>query len=395
MDPYAKKRLYISAIAICLTLALIFGRNWCPIIEFANLKIYDIFARLQYCIKKPPPSIENIVIVGIGDETAGKMPYRWPYPRSVFAGVISNLTRAEARVIAFDFVFLGKSEEKDDLALGMALENNKKVMLANSFDTNGSIGIKSIPDLSGKALSGIVTKIQDMDGKIRRALTYLVNNKIPPKSFLSWEMAILNLSGDMAISSAGEDKGHLLLKDGKSKKWFLPVDPHDRSFIINFQAKTRDFCNIELYDIYKGSFDPVFVKDKIVLIGFTSPVLGDIHNTAIGYMPGITLNANALLTFLSHNFISKVPAPIEEILIFLGVILAMAAFFVSKIVDMPSIPFIVVGAEVVLFIAASYMLFMTGYIWDYFTFPFATMAIPFLSRMIYSWIWLRRRFYWT
>lgn len=385
------KYIQVLIIGLLLTGAFLFLVTYLPPAKFIHFKIYDVLNKIEYMLQKPPAEAKDITIVRIDNETVSKMPYRWPYPRSVFADVIKNLTAAHAKVIAFDFVFLGKSEESEDKLLEQAIAGNDKVILACTIDENGSLNIHSISSLSGTAPSGIVTKLQDMDGIIRRNLTYLISEEIPPRGFLSWEMAIMKSIEGLTPALVKGNDNYISATNDKSEKWMIPVDPYNKSFLINFRAHTGDFTHLSFYSAYKGTFNPSLVKDKMVLIGFVTPLLGDIHNTPIGWMPGITLNANSLLTLYTRSFVYNVPARIGQLLTMLCVALSIMALllFEAKIAAM------FIGSEIIIFFTTSYILLTLNYTWDYFAFPFSISLFPYLSKKIYLWIWQRKKFYWT
>ena len=386
-----KKSVRILVTGILLTVIFLSVENYLFPAKFIHLKIYDLLSASGYKLRNPPREIKDIVIVGIDNETVGKMPHRWPYPRSIFANVIKNLAAAQAKVVAFDFVFLGKSEEAEDEMLAAALANNNKIVLASTIDENGSLNIHSLPRLSANVPCGIVTKLEDSDGAIRRNLTYLINNEIPPKGFLSWEMAILKAVDGLNVTPVKGNESYLSIKDDKNEKRMIPVDPYDKSFIINFRAHTGDFRRLSLYNVYKGDFDPGVVRNKIVLIGFVSSLLGDVHNTPIGWMPGVILNANALLTLYSRNFITTLHPWIIRLLTVAGVIISISAMLFLDI----STTVILTASEIAVFFIISYAALTLGYTWDYFAFPFSVAVFPAVSKKIYNWIWQRKKFYWT
>lgn len=387
-----KKHARIIIIGFLLTAVFLLFQDHIKPARFIDLKIYDVLTRIKHQLKRPPRAIDDIVIIAIDNSTVSRMPHRWPYPRSVFANVIKNLMTAEAKVIAFDFLFLGKSENlEEDQALASALEGNNKVILAATIDERGALNIRSTPILSQKVPSGIVTKLQDPDGIIRHSMTYFVNDEVPPKAFLAWEMVILKTADGLSIEPVRGDESLLSVMNDDREKWLIPVDPRAKSFFINFRANTDDFKHISLYDAYKGDFEPSMVKDKIVMIGFVSSLLGDVHNTALGWMPGVILNANSFLTLYAHDFISDAPPGIERLLTILGVIFSLMVVLFLDI----KIAALIIAAEILVFYLASYALLTMGYVWDYFVFPFCVGLFPFLSRHIYSLVWQRKKFYWT
>ncbi len=387
-----KKHVRIFIVALLLTAVFLLFQDHIKPAKFIDLKIYDMLTRIKHQLNRPPRAIDDIVVIAIDNSTVSKMPHRWPYPRTVFASLINNLMAAEAKVIAFDFLFLGKSDHpEEDRILAASLENNKKVILASSIDEDGSLSIRSAPVVSKNVPSGIVSKLRDSDGIIRQGLTYLVNNEVPPKAFLAWEMVILKTVKGLIIEPVRGDESLISIKNDNHEKWLIPVDPQNKSFIINFRANTADFKRISLYDAYKGNFEPSMVKDKIVMIGFVSSLLGDVHNTALGWMPGVILNANSFLTLYAHDFISDSPPGIEGLLTILGVIFSLMAVLFLDIKTAA----LVIAAEIFVFYLASYVLLTMGYVWSYFAFPFCVGLFPFLSKKIYSLVWQRKKFYWT
>ena len=127
-----------------------------------------------------------------------------------------------------------------------------------------------------------------------------------------------------------------------------------------------------------GDFKPEAVKGKIVLIGLGSSIFQDLHNTPIGWLPGITLNANAFLTLYRRDFLHKVPRPIELIVLVLGVILSAILVSIFNLQK----PFIFIGLVISLFAVLSYFLLVHGYIWNYSFFPIAMLLCPVLAKKI-------------
>ena len=96
---------------------------------------------------------DDIVVVGIGDETIQELGLRPPFRRSVHAEAIRNLTAAGAKVIAYDIQFsepttpfdesqaARDAAEADDLALLDAMAASKRVVLGDSEVENGEPSI--------------------------------------------------------------------------------------------------------------------------------------------------------------------------------------------------------------------------------------------------------------
>lgn len=382
-----KQSICILFMSLLLAVVTFYFIASLPFINIIYQKSYDVLFKIEYKLRPPPLAINDILLVTIDNDTLKNMPQAWPYPRSDFAKVIENLKKAGAKVIGIDFVFLGKSTIQDDELLRTALGDDNKVILASAIDESGALNLDSLSGISSEIPRAIITKLQDSDGIIRKNLIYLVSKKEPHKGFLSWEMQILKSAKSIDLSSLISSGSYVSFKNNAGEKWTIPVDPKTRSFLIHFCAHTIDFKRLSFYQVLKGNFDPTLVKDKIVLVGFLSSLLGDLHNTPLGFLPGITLNANAFLTLYTHDFIKNVPKFIELFILIIGVILS--TIFTLSLSTKKAL--LLIMGEIFFFLVISYVLFTQSYIWNYSLFPFTVVVCPFLNKKLYSLFVPRRR----
>ncbi len=345
-------------------------------IEFLNLKIYDRLLRLEYRLSGPPPT-GDILLVLIDNDTLKNIPERWPYSRRTIAEVIERLKGAGAKTIGFDFIFYGRSTPGEDDRLKKALEAGPHpIVLGATLDDEGNQEASNLPEIRNGVLSGLVTKIQDSDGVIRKNITYLVSGQNARRGALSWEMQILRSVGGVDVSSLSSKGDHVFFKTLKGEERDVPVDPDTQSFLIHYRAHSEDFKRLSFYRVWKGDFDPGRVKGKIVLVGLMSLKFQDVHRTPIGWLPGITLNANALLTLTSRDFLRKVPAALEG-LFNMGLVTAAAFFsiFLTRGKSKALVIFLISA-----FVALSYLLLKGAYVWNYAYFPVVAPLLSYLIR---------------
>jgi CHASE2 domain-containing sensor protein len=372
-----KHKILIIAVSLLFSTLPLFYFNYQPFLKNINHRIYDGLLYLEYILRRPPAAINEIVIVSIDNETVLNMPYRWPYPRSDFATAIENLKKAEPRVLGIDFAYFGKSTKEDDILIQKAFDSNK-IILAGTINEYGYLTIPDDSSLKNNASYGIATKLQDEDGVIRRNLIYLVNKKKRQEGFLSWEMQILKAAKDIDIYSLSEKGNVITFQNKNGEKWNVPIEPIGKSFLIHFRAHTKDFQRISFYRAIKGDFDPRFVKNKIVLLGVLPTLFQDIQNTSFGFLPGIILNANALLALYTHDFLKEVPKLTENIVIIICVILTSIFLLSFSTPKATAIIFM----EICLFFILSYALLGSGYVWNYITFPCAITICPLLAKKL-------------
>lgn len=377
MTAKIKKFINLTIVASLLACILFFFDSSLPFDCCFNWKIYDALTKAKYKFNPPPAAIKDILLVTIDNNTFMNMAFRWPYPRAVFAKVIENLKKSGAKIIGFDFLFLGDSTVEDDAALKTAIDK-ESVVLATAIDENGFIDLFTNTELSNGTSSGFVTKLQDSDGITRKNLTYLVHFQKQNMGFLSWEMQLLNAVKAINLASLKIKDSSVFFKDSTGQSWDIPVEKNTKSFLINFTAYTRDFKSISFYKAYNGDFQPSIAKNKIVLLGIVSSAFGDIHLTPLGWIPGITLNANAFLTLYSHNFFKYIPRYINFIVMLIGVVIACLLTIFLKY----KTALLLTLAETCLFLVLSCFLLCRGYIWNYSLFGLAVFLCPYLGSKI-------------
>ena len=97
------KRRFGIARLLCLALLVMFAaaRVWDPApVEEIRIRTFDTFQRIDPRKKVQRP----VTIVDVDDKSMEKLG-QWPWPRTLIADLITELTRLGAVVIAFDVVF--------------------------------------------------------------------------------------------------------------------------------------------------------------------------------------------------------------------------------------------------------------------------------------------------
>ncbi len=373
------KRILITITSLLLTITALSLSDFLPFIKSMDRAFYGALLNAEYILRRPPRAINDILLVTIDNETLERMPHKWPYPRSDFVTVIKNLKKSDPWVIAFDFAFYGKSNDPENVMLENALKSDPQIVGAIAINERGELDFSN--NLAAKeTTTGIITKLQDSDEIMRRCLTYLISGdkNDPGRAFLSWEMQMLKAAKGIDIESFDSEGSTLKFRSQSGKEWVIPVDSDTKSFLIRFRARTRDFQRISFYRVLKGDFDPWMVRNKIIIIGVASALLQDLQRTSIGWVPGITLNANAFLTLYTGIFLKNAPKYLEYLILVIGVMLA--AFFMTALSFWRTAAFILI--EIAAFFILSYILLLHGYIWNYALFVLLISALPLVSKKI-------------
>ncbi len=144
----------------------------------------------------------QVVLIPVNDQ-AQKVIKPFPWPRDYHARIIRNLTRAGAKVVAFDFVFDDIDRSGGDEEFRKAANECKNVVVAGREPTDYTEASKveyqsvdkanylTIFDGTPGAIVGNVNVRQDNDGVLRRY--HPVSADVLGKPFLSLAYAILKL----------------------------------------------------------------------------------------------------------------------------------------------------------------------------------------------------------
>ena len=229
---------------------------------------------------------------------------RFPYPRDVWALVADKLFAAGARVVAFDLIFPGPSD--NDLAWKNAIEKYKdKIVIASNFDFDlrnyktPSLSIPSsslLPDQDPFAIQlAYVNYWTDVDDIVRNA-QYRNNlenvNHLPGAE---------NLPKLYSLAARAVQKG--------GNPEIVPEDLQPRT--IRFAGPPLvPFLNYSLYKIFDKKMwettfqNGEFFRDKIVVVAPQGDFVKDKSSTPYGLMDGAEIHLNSINSLLQNQFLS-------------------------------------------------------------------------------------------
>src|ERR1017187_227762 len=271
-----RKRLLLAAVTA--------GTIGLGLLAYATGLLYPLEAQsvdARFSIRGDRPTlVKDFVVVQIDPATFNYF-YRmnWPYPRRYHAVVIDHLIAAGAQLIAFDVQFTAPTDPADDNALIEAIGRAHNMVLAtNAVNKTGQTNV-----LGGNAVlkefgarAGNSTVIPDSQG-IQRDMQH---------SFQSIDT--------FAVAIASVVRGHEIspqLFGGAMHT--VPID---------YAGPPGTVRAISYSQVYANKFPRAEVRDKIVIIGASDPVLQDNHTTPTSgsqFMDGPELQADAAATVLA------------------------------------------------------------------------------------------------
>ncbi|MGB9715753.1 MAG: CHASE2 domain-containing protein [Thermodesulfovibrionales bacterium] len=204
-----------------------------------DMKVYDVYSCLRGTIKP----LEDVVIVGIDEESFLNINLPWPWPRSIHGQLIKALRSSGAKAVVMDIIFSEPSIPDEDKAMAEAIKKYGNVVLSADIESvktekfSKEILIKPLDEfLKAGATFGISSIPLDADNVVRRF--FWGTQDIP-----SIEASVLKMLG---ISKKVDYRSMVHFRG----------PAHHIPYVPYFKALKPDFFLPE-----------EFFKDKIVLVG--------------------------------------------------------------------------------------------------------------------------------
>jgi len=316
----------------------------------------------------------QVIIVEITQETYDLIPEpanSWPWPRSIFARVVENLTEAGVKAIGIDIVMSNsdKVSPANDELLMSAIKNSGKVVVAGKVNitqehlqslTGNNRGIIEKIDenysnifFHADSSIGIVQVANDYDGVYRRYSPF-VYSSVNDERIPTFGAALLNKYFNLPpLYTADVRDDHFQFMD-------LSIPKFDNtSMLINFYGSSRTFPYVEFsqilddaefkttdeldYEVDINMWDDPDLgllhsgkfKNKIVIIGSTMPEDKDIlpismakgERVGDNLIYGAEFHANAIQNIIDGNYIYRQSRASEILLIFF---LTLIVFYFSS-----------------------------------------------------------------
>ncbi len=258
------------ALSVALTALLLDATD-----ALRRLELTTVNQRFDVRGPEPPPA--DVVLVAVDDKTFSSPPQpQWPFDRRLHARVIRQLTKAGARVIAYDVQFTEQTDPDADNALIEAVRASPRVVLAAT-----EVGEGGTTNIFGggtglsysRATAGNSNFAPDVDDRIRRM-------PFASQGLESFSLASARLARGRAIATP----------------------PGDDTAWIDFAGPPPSVERLSFTDVMTGRFPAAAVRGKVAVVGVTAPSLQDLHRTSTskgGLMPGPEIHANGIATALA------------------------------------------------------------------------------------------------
>ena len=352
-----------------LFVALSFVAAW----RTLELKVFDLLT----VATAPNESKLPIVIVGIDEESFAHVGRQWPWPRSVYARALDQLSQSGAMVVAFDMLFSEPDREAaEDKAFAEAIARNGSVVLAadmlymETAHARQWMRVEPVADL--KRAGGLVGFARiDLDRDV-------VARRMPTERDAFWRSIAQRI---------------------QEKQPGIPIAEPLPGDMIRYAGPVRTFTYVSFYQLVQGGLPPGAFQDQVVLIGKhvqASPDVGAAQSdlfltpftgTTRWFTPGVEIHANILETALRGDAIR----PVDSGWIVLMILASVAAAVASMRTWRPLVSGVAAGGLTALMGGAAWLLFTRFNLWLPIVAPAAAIAFLYLIRGALAFLTEQRR----
>ena len=261
------------------------------VLRSSDLRTVDARFAIRGPDEHPAP---DVVVVGI-DARTNSVVAQFPFPRTFHARVIDRLRRAGAKVIVYDVEFTAPSgDDAADNALIRAVDRAPRIALSTTEIGDGGAtnifgGDEVLREIGARAGSGNVPN--DPGGVLRR--------------FAYDDLGLLGLP----VVAAELAQGRPVARDRFAD---------DGTAWIDFPGPPRTVRTVSFGDVLEGRVPAATLRDKVVVVGATAPVLKDVFPTSTAsedLMAGPEVQAAAIQTVLDDFPLRGAPGWIDGLLI--------------------------------------------------------------------------------
>ncbi|MBV6627667.1 MAG: CHASE2 domain-containing protein [Rivularia sp. (in: Bacteria)] len=311
-------RKYRELITASIVLFCVLILRFMGLLQSLELTALDQFFQLRQI-----ESLQDRITIVAMDESSLRSFNSWPISDNKLAELLLTIQEYQPRAIGLDIY--------RDLAVPPG--TNKLEQVFSSMPN--LVGIELLPDsgssenghvnapplLKKKDKIGINNTIRDADGKVRRSLLYADFGKTYESFAL--KLALLYLKPENIVPKQAKNSPYLQLGKAKFVRFqandggYVNADAGGYQFLSNFpKPACEQGCDGKSYGFRKVNVEKVlardvpenWIKDRIVIIGYTAPSLPDLKLTPYSSsfmvrepqaIPGVELQA-----YFTHEIIS-------------------------------------------------------------------------------------------
>ena len=308
----SKLKLSVALISSAVATIAVIGLRTLGILQTWELQAFD------YLSQKLPAeeSDRRILIIGADERDIGSDKYGYPLPDDVLARLVDKLQQYQPAAIGIDifrdFPIIEANIKDSELTrywqqpnivavcLGDNLENSVAPPEAISSDR---VGFANIYDDSPTT--------KGADDTVRRYLLSRNANPVANTTYcntnysFAWQLAYRYLqSKDISVTTEDENwlfGSQIITRLTNRSAGYQSLDDRGNQLLISYRRAPQIAQQVTVRDVLESqdTFDPQWIKDRIVIVGVTAKSVPDLHNTAIGKIRGLHIHSHVVSQLIS------------------------------------------------------------------------------------------------
>jgi adenylate cyclase len=288
--------------------------------EGIELSAYDTLMRIR---PEPGPD-DRLLVVGISEEDI-QTRKEFPIQDGTLAQLLTLLEAKQPRVIALDIARdVPQGTGRDQLV--QVMQSSDRILSGCKLSSETEPGIGPAPGVP-RDRTAFADLPQDDKGMIRRSIllstpapsrlpppeSHICNEVNPENQLPSIALAVaLRYLAQQGIEPRLTDAGEIQLGDtvlhrlGEQAGAYQHTGATDYQILLNYRSGDNAVRVVSLSDVLEGRVEHDWIKDRAVLIGYTSSIAKDVFFTPFSAgdrddlaMPGVVIHAQATSQILS------------------------------------------------------------------------------------------------
>ena len=308
-----KPRLAVALASSAIATIAVIGLRWLGMLQGWELQAFDYLSQ-----KLPAESSDRrILLVGADERDIGSSKYGYPLPDSILAELIDKLQQHQPAVIGIDIFrdrpILGKNADNNlelanywqqtnvvSICLGDNLENSVLPPQASPAEQVGFVNIHDDRQVTDSA-----------DDNVRRYLLSRTPNPLAKTAYcdteysFAWQLVYrYGQSRNISVTTSGKNwqlGSTVITRLVNRSGGYQKLDDRGNQLLISYRRTPQIAQQVTIRDILeeRETFDPNWIKNRIVIVGVTAKSVPDVHDTAIGKIRGLHLHAHVVSQLIS------------------------------------------------------------------------------------------------
>lgn len=308
-----KLKLTVALASSAIATVTVIGLRLLGLLQGWELTAFD------YLSQKLPAeeSDRRILLIGADERDIGNDQYGYPLSDAVLAQLIDKLQEHQPAVIGVDIfrdrpIQDAKTNNNLELTPYWQQPNVVSICLGDNLDNSVSAPTESPLEQVGFVNIYNDNKITPgTDNIVRRYLLSRSPNPLATTSYcrtnysFAWQLVYRYLqSKNITVATSGQNwqfGSQIITRLTNRSGAYQTLDDRGNQLLISYRRTPQIAQQVTIRDVLEArdTFDPNWIKNRIVIIGITAKSVPDVHNTTMGQMRGLHLHSHVVSQIVS------------------------------------------------------------------------------------------------